>query len=197
MQPKQRVSIMSFQHLFQTVLGSQTGANHQFPLPVKRKSFRKGQIITDYGEIEKRVYFMIEGIAIMHINSYSLEKVIDFFFANDIFNSFTSFNTQNPSDVQVRALVDCKVEVVEYSDMQAAYENSLPMNRFARILTEQAYMRKAQREKNFLCKTAEELYSEMMTTHPEFITHVPVNKIAKYLGIHPESLSRIRKKINS
>ena len=66
-----------------------------------------------------------------------------------------------------------------------------------RILTERAYMRKAQREKDLLSKTAEERYADLLSTRGEYVAQIPVNKLAKYLGIHPESLSRIRKKLNS
>ena len=64
-------------------------------------------------------------------------------------------------------------------------------------MNEQAYLRKVQREKDFLTKTAEERYNDLLKTHPDYIIQIPVNKIARYLGIHPESLSRIRKKLNS
>lgn len=59
-----------------------------------------------------------------------------------------------------------------------------------RIILEGAYLNKARREKDFLCKTAEEPYAEMFHTHKAYLSNIPVNK--KYLGIHPESLSRIR-----
>lgn len=78
-----------------------------------------------------------------------------------------------------------------------AYDFSIEANKFSRILTEQGYVRKSNREKNFLTKTAEERYVEMFQSRSQYISQIPVNKIAKYLGIHPESLSRIRKKINS
>jgi hypothetical protein len=89
------------------------------------------------------------------------------------------------------------LEVINYSNIQAAYQTSLGANQFGRKVTEYAYMQKAQREKDLLSKTAEERYAELLDKHQEYIAHIPVNKIAAYLGIHAESLSRIRKKLNS
>lgn len=125
------------------------------------------------------------------------EKVIDFFFENEMFTSLTSFLTRQPSDVQMKALTDCETEKILHEDLMTAYSNSFDANKLGRILVEQAYIKKANREKDFLSKTAEEKYAEMLRTQPKYISHIPVNKIARYLGVHPESLSRIRKKINS
>jgi len=125
------------------------------------------------------------------------EKVIDFFFENELVCGFTSFLMQEPTDIQIKALMDCEMEVIKRSDLIRAYDYSLDANKFSRILTEQGYIRKSNREKNLLTKTAEERYVEMFQSRSQYISQIPVNKIAKYLGIHPESLSRIRKKINS
>jgi hypothetical protein len=81
-------------------------------------------------------------------------------------------------------------------DMTKAYEHSLLANQLGRIVTEQYYIRKTNREKDFLTKTATERYEELITNRPELIHDIPVNMIAKYLGIKPESLSRIRKEIS-
>lgn len=133
----------------------------------------------------------------MTIKSYTSEKNIDFFFEKDIFCGYTSFLNQLPTDVQIVALMDCEMEMITRQGWFNAFETSLGANKFGRIATEHGYIRKSNREKNLLTKTAEETYAEMFRTHSQYISNIPVSKIAKYLGIHPESLSRIRKKINS
>ncbi|MGI9550749.1 MAG: Crp/Fnr family transcriptional regulator [Aurantibacter sp.] len=159
--------------------------------------FKKGSYLTKYGQIEDSIYFVNEGIVEMAIKSYMSEKIIDFFFENELVCAFTSFLTQFPTDVQIRALMDSEIEIIKREDLMKAYDISLEANKFGRILTEQGYIRKSNREKDLLTKTAEERYAEMFRTHSQYISYIPVNKIAKYLGIHPESLSRIRSKMNS
>lgn len=188
---------MQFKDFYNAILHTKIGDNAQLPYPVNKVSFTKGTIITKYNDVEKAVYFLNNGILEMTIKSYMTEKVIDFFFSNEMFTSLTSFLTQRPSDVQIKALTDCEAEMITRQDLDKAYTSSLEANQLGRMLTEQAYIKKAQREKDFLSKTAEERYMEMFTTHSQYLSQVPVNKIAKYLGIHPESLSRIRKKVNS
>lgn len=167
------------------------------PYPVATRTFKKGACITRYGEIQDAVYFLNSGVVEMTIKSYMTEKIIDFFFAGHLFTSLTSFLTQQPSDVQMTALTDCEVEMFTWEDLYRAYETSFEANKFGRLMLEQSYLQKARREKDFLSKTAEERYAEMFETHRQYLSQIPVNKIAKYLGIHPESLSRIRRKLNS
>ena len=188
---------MLFREFYNTVLHTAITEDNSLPYPISKVNFKKGTVITKYGQVEEAVYFLNSGIVEMTIKSYMTEKVIDFFFTNDMFTSLTSFLTQSASDVQMIALVDCEAEMISWNDLQLAYKTSLEANQFGRMLTEYAYIKKAQREKDFLSKTAEEMYSQMFLTHSEYLSKIPVNKIAKYLGIHPESLSRIRKKINS
>jgi CRP-like cAMP-binding protein len=188
---------MQFKDFYISVLQDLISDGDNLPFPVNKVQFKKNEFITRYGQVEESVYFLHKGIVEMTVKSYMTEKTIDFFFENEMFTSFTSFLNQTPSDVQMKALMDCEAEVISRQDMWLAYNTSLNANQFGRIMTEQAYLQKAKREKDFLSKTAEERYAEMFRTHPQYISKIPVNKIAKYLGIHPESLSRIRKKLNS
>jgi len=188
---------MLFREFYNSVLHITIATDDDLPFSVEKIHFKKGELITQYGQVEEVVYFMNTGIVEMSIKSYMTEKIIDFFFEKELFCGFTSFLTQEPTDIQILALIDCELEMITRDSLMLAYETSLEANNFGRILTEQGYIRKSNREKNLLTKTAEERYSEMFKSHSQYISYIPVNKIAKYLGIHPESLSRIRKKMNS
>jgi len=188
---------MLFREFYNSVLGTAFATNNELPFSVEKVHFKKGELITPYGKVEDSVYFMNVGIVEMSIKSYMTEKIIDFFFENELFCGLTSFLTQLPTDVQIMALVDCDMEMIPHESLMRAYETSLETNKFGRIITEQGYIRKSNREKDFLTKTAEERYGELFESRSQYISYIPVNKIAKYLGIHPESLSRIRKKMSS
>lgn len=188
---------MNFIDFFNSVVGNSKSEGYELPFPTHQVHFKKGDVITDYGQVEQNIYFIRSGIVEMTIKSYVTEKIIDFFFENEMVCGFTSFLTQQPTDVRINALTAVELEMIKEVDLKAAYEHSLETNQFGRIMTEQGYMRKSNREKDLLTKTSEEKYAEMFATHAQYITQIPVNKIAKYLGIHPESLSRIRKKLNS
>jgi CRP-like cAMP-binding protein len=76
--------------------------------------------------------------------------------------------------------------------MQSLYRNSPTANQLGRLMAESLYIRKTQRELDLLTKTAEERYKDLLEKGKTIMEEIPVNKIARYLGIHPESLSRIR-----
>jgi hypothetical protein len=65
-----------------------------------------------------------------------------------------------------------------------------------RMMTGQIYIIKTRLEKDFLNKSAQERFADLIASRPNILKLIPVHKIAKYLGLHPGSLSRIRKSFN-
>lgn len=186
---------MEFIHLYRHIVQDQAATLEALPFAVRKVGIKKGTVVTAYGAVEKRVYFIRSGIMELTIEDLTSEKVLDFFFENEVVTCLTSFLLQTPSDVQMTALTDCEVECFDHDAVCSKYPTSLEVNKLGRVLVEQAYLRKARREKELLSKTAEELYMQLLDRHTEYVKQIPVNKLAKYLGIHPESLSRIRKRM--
>jgi CRP-like cAMP-binding protein len=168
-------------------------SEEQLPFRSVQKLVPKGTILTDYGKIERHSYYIDSGIVEVTLQRDIEEKIIDFFFPGHFVCSYTSFILQIPSDVRVSALTDCVLEAIAHEEIQSAYNESLFANKMGRILTEQIFIIKSKREKDFLTKSAEERYAELIADRPDIIKLVPGFKIAQYLGIQPESLSRIRK----
>lgn len=186
--------MMTIQHYVRTYIDpSINGAS--LPFNTTNAQINKGTIITKYGEIEDQVYFLISGIIEIGLLQKDEEKILDFFFPNSFFSSYASFISRTPSDVQITALTMCTVEMIQLKDLLDAYKTSLLANKIGRVETERLYLRRVKREKDLLTKTAEERYLELLESQPYLISQLPVNKIARYLGIHPESLSRIRKQL--
>jgi CRP-like cAMP-binding protein len=178
---------------------NQTDLKSEAELPFKiiKKTLKAGEIITAYGKIETKAYFLESGcvqISVMHLE---VERILDFVFENNFFASYTSLLTQTPSDAQLTTLTKVEVEVIDYEDLKKAYNHSLLANQLGRIVTESIYVKLIKRGKDLLTKTAEQRYLELLDEKPEIISVMPIHKIAKYLGIHPESLSRIRKSVIS
>jgi Cyclic nucleotide-binding domain len=166
------------------------------PFATPLAHFKKHAELSKIGVIEKYGYFIQEGIVQAAIESHGEEKIIDFFLQDQFVSSYTSFLTQKPSDVVISAVTDCVVEVIDLEKMQAAYATSIVTNQLGRYAIEKVYIKRIEREKSFLTKSAPEKYLELITYHPEIVELMSVAKVAKYLGIHPESLSRIRKTVH-
>jgi CRP/FNR family transcriptional regulator, anaerobic regulatory protein len=167
------------------------------PFPTYRKTIKKNEIISQFGQIERKAYLLISGIIESSISKDGEVKIIDFVFPNSFICSYTSFLLQTPSEIQTKAIADCEVEYFLKEDLEKAYKKSIVANQFGRYVTEQFFISKLKRENDFLTKTAKEVYLNLMQERPEILEKIPINKIAKYLGIHPESLSRIRAEIIS
>lgn len=167
------------------------------PFSIEELTVPKHTILTDYGQIERKAYFLLKGIAkISMFRQDGEERVLEFFFPGQLFSAYSSFLTQKPSDVQVKVLTEANVQVLTYESMQSAYAHSLLANKLGRIAAEFYYIRKTQREKDFLTKTASERYLDLLHGRPELVQQIPIQLIAKYLGVTAESLSRIRKAIS-
>lgn len=188
---------MKFIDLYRSIMEDREVTQETLPFSVRTNDLKKGTVLTDYEAIEKRVYFINQGIIELAIESRDSEKVLDFFFPDEVVTCLTSFLLRSPSYVKMTALTDCEVEYFDRDEIYSNYTRSMEVNKLGRILVEQAYLRKVKREMDLLSRTAEEQYVQLIEQHSQYIQLIPVNKLARYLGIHPESLSRIRRKVLS
>jgi CRP-like cAMP-binding protein len=167
------------------------------PFGITQKTFMEFDVISDYGKVENYVYFIKKGIAQISLNFNDDERIFDFIEEGNFLGSYSSLLTRQPSDVRLTALTNVEVEIIEYIELLNAYKHSLLVNQLGRLATERVYVSNTKREKDFLTKSAEQRYQDLLDNRPNLIALLPVHKIAKYLAIQPESLSRIRKQIIS
>jgi len=176
--------------------GTNLSGNEELPFSVREVSMPKGTVITDIGEVEKFGYFLKSGIVqAIGYTKVEEEKILDFIFPNHFFNGYISFLTQEPSLVQLSTVTECTFDVVSHDEIQELYKTSLFVNQLGRAIAEFKVVQKTNRELDFLTKSAKERYLDLITDQPNFIKDIPNKRIALYLGIHPESLSRIKKEL--
>lgn len=167
------------------------------PFKIAQKKVKKGTIVIPYFKECSKIYFLNEGIVETTISHREIEKTLAFNFKNSFFSGMSSFMTKSPSIIQSTAITDCVIEEYSYQEYQKICETSLLFNIIGRVELEKAYLKKIQREKDLLTKTAEEMYLDLIEKNPEILQNIPLKKIANYFGILPETLSRIRKRIIS
>jgi CRP-like cAMP-binding protein len=169
------------------------GYNGELPFSIQTKTYPKDFCLISPGDVEKNINFIVSGIVETRIiKKDGSERITDFFYPNNFFCSLSSFITQNPTNVYMTCLTDCVIESIPYNEYNAALETSLIANKLGRKIAENSYLLRIKREKDMLTKTASERYVDLMQSRPEVIQEIPLSKIAKYLGIDPRSLSRIR-----
>lgn len=170
--------------------------DHDWCLFEKRlacKEYSKNELLLQTGEVESYIYFMVEGVTrIFHFND-EVEYTLRFNFPISVFNSYASFISQTPSLVNVEALSDIVVFRMSYHDMQSLYDISRYADRVGRRMIELLYVQRELKEIQMHSKTADDYYCELFRNNDILVQQIPQKHIASYLGITPESLSRIKR----
>jgi CRP-like cAMP-binding protein len=164
-------------------------------LKIENRTYRKNEFITREGEIENYVYLIKSGGVKVTYTSNDVTFIVCVWFKGDMFSSLVSFLEQSPSMTNIIAIADTVVERVNYSQIQQYYKQHHIVSEVGRKLIEFNFILKAKKELEMLSKTAEERYMELIEQSGHLVLELSVKEIASYLGIHPESLSRIRRKI--
>lgn len=159
---------------------------------------QKGELIAKEGAICSHLLFIQKGL----LRYYFLHEGHDFTkdFAVDTQNplctAYTSFMLQKPSEIWIEALEPCKVLVWHHSDVLPLFQEHPIWMRFAKKMADQLFYRKEKKEMELLKCSAEERYQRFLQDFPGLSQRVPQYHIATFLGITPESLSRIRSKLS-
>ncbi|HWV65004.1 Crp/Fnr family transcriptional regulator [Chitinophaga sp.] len=169
----------------------------QFEAILQPVVFPAGEHLSEAGKTANAIYFIEEGIVRVYTIHNGKEISMDFAFPGNFTTAYASFTTRQPAVVNLQAVTPVKGYACYYTDLQQLYHTSHQSERIGRLIAEQQYLRKYNRELSFLQYTAQERYTQLLEEHPEVVQHIPIKQIASYLGIEPESLSRIRKKRNT
>ncbi|PWK17604.1 CRP-like cAMP-binding protein [Arcicella aurantiaca] len=159
------------------------------------KTFQKGDFLLKNGQPCQNIIFVNKGIIRYFYLVDGEERIGNFFFNNDFASDYKSFLTQSPALLNIDALTEVEAVLINYQDLQAIYENSKTFERLGRKITEGIYIALIQRTESLLFESAEERYISLLKKMPELHNFVPQYMIASYLNIKPETLSRIRKKM--
>lgn len=166
-------------------------------LKIEKRTYKKNDFVIRQGQVEKYVYVIRKGVVKVSYTTHESTFIIGFGFKKDIITSLSSFLQQSVSKTSIIAIADTELERVDYGQIQKYYKKYHLISEVGRKLIEDQFILKAKKELDMLSKTAEERYIELIQQSGHLILDQPVKEIASYLGIHPESLSRIRRKIKS
>lgn len=159
------------------------------------KKFKKGTILLRAGEIARDSYFNLQGL----IRQYYLvdgEERCTFFYTEDqSISSVTSYAQKLPSKYYLSCVEDTTVSVINAEKQKKLYE------RFPRFIamclgsTEQELGQYQDMMSAYITAKPEERYHTLLNTQPELLSRVPQYMLASFLGVTPESLSRIKKRV--
>ena len=118
-----------------------------------------------------------------------------FSFGNEFTSGYDSFLSQKPSEYQIETLTPSVLWRISHNSLQEVYRLSGAGNIIGRLMAENLFIKKSARELSLLKDTAEQRYLNLFRERPNLIREIPLKYIASYIGITPQALSRIRKRI--
>ena len=164
---------------------------------VIKRTFKKGEYLCKNGQIEQYLSIIQSGTCRGFYNKDGEEISVAFMFENDYVSAYYSFLSRRPSLMAIQALTPVIVYSMSEKDLDRLCNESKNAERIGRLNAERIYRRKEEREISLLTMSATERYTELLKRSPQLFQQIPLKYIASYLGIQPESLSRIRKQLAS
>lgn len=161
-----------------------------------RREYKKREIVLEEGEVENYLSFVEEGAARLFFVKDARELTSRFVFKHQYLTSYDSFLQRSPSRCTVEALTEMVVWQIHYDDLQKVYDTSPIGNLIGRLTVENIYLAKSHKEFSYLSESAEERYLKLMKEQPDLFQIIALKHIATYLGITPQALSRIRRRIS-
>ena len=162
---------------------------------LRPKMLRKREFLQRAGEVTQSVAFVSTGI----LRSYSIdqkgeEQVMQFapedWWISDIYSSLTG----KPSQLFVDAMEDSELLLLGNESQEKLYAEIPAFERYFRILAQNRFLTLQERITNALNETAEQKYAYFLEKYTTLQQRIPQHQIASYLGIQPETLSRLRRK---
>lgn len=155
----------------------------------------KNEVIKKYGDREKYFYFILKGSGGIMLFNNSNYLCIDLCHVGDFFGDYFSFLTNQKTDLEIICFEPCTLFRISQDNFQTLAKTEHG-KAICRVASDSLFIHKQTQQIELLSKTAEQRYLEMLEKQPNIIQRTPSKYIASYLGITPESFSRIRKKIS-
>lgn len=160
---------------------------------VKEKDVPRKKFLHQAGEVASYSAFVVEGC----LRSYTVDRdgfehILQFAPENWWISDMYSMVKNMPSELHIDALIDSKILLLSRTCQVSIFDRIPKLERYFRILTENALAASNQRTINYLSLTAKMRYEKFCEMYPTLIHTIPQKSVASYIGITPEFLSKLR-----
>lgn len=162
----------------------------------KYHAVEKGRSLVEQGKPVDRVFFILSGyLRYFKVIASGEEQVIHLYAPGHFATSLSGFFLGNTAKETLQAITGCEFLYISKPDLEKLYSTNDKWQGFGRKLMESFLIEKEERIIDQLSLTAHDKYVKLIENQPDIIQNVPVKYIASFIGVQPESLSRIRKEI--
>jgi CRP-like cAMP-binding protein len=160
---------------------------------LKHRKLKKKSFLLQEGEICDFEAFVLKGcIRSYYIDKDGVETILLFAVEDWWVSDLTSFSEQKPSNLFIETIEDCELLSIDYKNKSLLFQKIPAFERMFRLLVQRALGVLQQRFYASVSQTAEERYLQFMQKYPLVAQRVPQHQIARYIGVSPEFLSKVR-----
>jgi len=159
------------------------------------QKYPKGTVLLKVGEISSEAYFVLEGCVRQYFLIDGEEKTNNFFTEEQWVISMQSMTYSSPSKHFLECVDECTLVVGNREKEEQLYAQFPKLATISRRVMEKVFAEQQELSGSYFTDTPEERYLNLMRTRPELFQRIPQYMIASYIGVKPESLSRIRKRL--
>ncbi|UUF14717.1 MULTISPECIES: Crp/Fnr family transcriptional regulator [Flavobacterium] len=182
----------SLRAIFTETLGLSSNHFEEFLKELHLKTLKKKEHLIQEGSVCDFITIVISGTLRSYVQNNDGEFNNDFYLENSFASAYTSFLTQMPTNCNIEALTDVELYYITHKQFHSLIEKDTNYLKLAKYISDNYFIRKCKRETSFLKNSAAERLEMIRKLYPEIEQKVPQYHIASYLGIKPESLSRIK-----
>lgn len=160
------------------------------------KFYKKGDVLLEQGQVGAEQYMVIQGCIRCYYVIDGEEKTTAFYMEQDALEP-AGVDSGQPCPYSIACVEDSIVGIARAADQQAVFERFPKFESICRMITEEQLNKTREEFDLFKFSSPTERYIKLLETKPQLVQRVPQHQLASYLGVTPESLSRIRKRVAS